>query len=457
MDLKPGSSLWVEVEDLSPQGLGVANVDTQTVWVRQALPGDKVQAVVTRRRLGRIEARLLKVEQPSPHRVLPLCRHFGPCGGCALQHMDYPTQIAWKQRMLKATFEEALPGLPLPDIRVVPMTSPWHHRAKMEFTFGQQANGIVLGLHRRGSFERIVDIDCCEIAPHAVSALLKALKDHVNRSGLEAYRPKDHRGFWRYAIVRSSYSKGELMLLLVTQDGPRSAVEALVDPIFQAVPELKSFYWGIATKVSDVADVQMFTLLRGTGMLEDEVAGIRFHVGPIQFVQPNVKLAHPLYETIRTEVQLSGKEAIYDLYCGIGLIALALASKAKWVCGVESVSENVRLAEMNAKLNGASNTTFVWGKVEDLLKKSTLFKLGPAPDVIVLDPPRAGLHPDAYAPLLKTCAPTILYLSCNPTSLARDLKVLLERDPKYRLQTVHLFDFFPHTPHAEVLAVLRRG
>ena len=336
------------------------------------------------------------------------------------------------------------------------MEEPWAYRSKMEFTFGQEGERITLGFHQRASFQRIVDLQHCDIAPEPVSDLLRAIKEAANRFPLKSYNPRIHQGFWRYAVVRTSRSGGELMLLLVTNEGPREPVEAVAEALPRQVPALKSIHWGVSTKVSDVAQTERISLLWGAEELEDRAGPIRFRVGPENFVQPNRVLAERVYDTICRKAELTGREAVYDLYCGIGLIALSMASSAKVVYGVESEQENVAAADRNAALNGIGNAIFLAGKVEDLLKGRALFRAGPAPDVIVLDPPRAGLHGDLFGPLLHAQAPRLMYLSCNPASLGRDLKVILERDPRYRVEGMQFFDFFPHTTHTEVLATLRR-
>ncbi len=400
----------------------------------------------------------MKTEPSIPvgiEQIAARCRHFGPCGGCSLQHLEYPRQVEWKARTIQEAFRrEGLSGL-LPPLEVSPMEEPWAYRSKMEFTFGQGGERVTLGLHQRASFQRIVDIQHCDIAPEPVSALLLAIKEAANRFPLPSYSPKTHEGFWRYAVVRATRAAGELMLLLVTNDGPREPVEAMAESLPRRVPALKSIHWGISTKVSDVAQTERMSLLWGAGELEDQAGPIRFRVGPSHFIQPNLALAEQMYETIRREAGLTGREAVYDLYCGIGLIALSMASSAKVVYGVESEPENVAAADRNAALNGIQNAVFLAGKVEDILKGRALFRAGPAPDVVVLDPPRAGLHREVFAPLLQARAPRLMYLSCNPASLARDLKVILEREPRYRVESARFFDFFPHTTHAEVLVQLR--
>ena len=398
----------------------------------------------------------LTLEENSRDRVVPRCRHFGPCGGCDLQQMAYPAQVEWRKGRLVEVLRREGGFRELPPIHAVAMEDPWGYRSKMEFSFGQDQVRVTLGLHERGSFRRIVDIVSCPIAPPAVSDLLLAIKQVVNQFPLTAYDPRIHQGFWRYAVIRASLDPQGLMLLIVTNEGPRDPIDALARELPRVVPQLKSLWWGVSTRVSDVAQPERLTHLAGSEALEDRVGKIRFEVRPTNFVQPNLPLTVRIYEAIQEAAALTGQEAVYDLYCGTGLIALFLAEGARAVVGVESEAENVASASRNAALNGISNASFLGGKVEDLLKGRSLFKAGPKPHLIVLDPPRAGLHKEVYGPLLQAAAPRLLYLSCNPVSLARDLKVLRERDAGLQLEKITLFDFFPHTAHLEVLVSLRR-
>ncbi len=390
-------------------------------------------------------------------RVIPRCRHFGPCGGCALQDLNYSAQVESKSKILSSVLEEQLGKGLLPPLQISSMEDPWGHRSKMEFTFGQDADRVTLGLHQRASFQRIVDIAQCEIAPPQMSELLRAIKEVAGNFPLKSYNPKTHQGFWRYAVIRASRHTGELMLVLMTNEGPREPVESMAQLLSRAVPALKSIYWGITAKVSDVAHPDRLDLLFGSQFLEDRVGSVRYAFGPSNFIQPNHALVGKVYESIRKNAALTGREAVYDLYCGMGLISLYLAGSAERVYGVESEQENVASAERNAAMNGISNALFLCGRVEELLKGRALFKVGPPPDLIVLDPPRAGLHKDVVGPLLGARAPRLVYLSCNPVSLGRDLKVLLERDPSYQIEFIQMFDFFPHTVHQEVLVLLTRG
>lgn len=446
----------MDIEKLALLGRGIARCEGMTVFVKDGLPGDRAQVCVTKLKPQYAEARLLQLERPSPQRITPTCRHFGACGGCDLQHLDYAAQVAWKQTQLVETLQH-LGGLKtLPPITVVPMDDPWHYRNKMEFSFGETGGRIIAGLHQRGSFQQIVKLEHCWIAPPLASDILQQVELAANASGLPAYNPRRHEGFWRYLVVRVSRVSGQALLMLVTNDGPREAVVRAAEQVTRALPNVTSVLWGVSTRVSDVAHPERTEILVGRDGLEEQVGPLALEVRPMTFLQPNLAHAERLYQEMQAAAALTGREVVYDLYCGLGVIALLLASKAQRVYGVESEPEHVALASSNASRNGVSNATFVCGKVEDLLLRRGLFRLGLPPDLVVVDPPRVGLHPEAIGPLLTAQPPRLFYISCNPASLARDLKALLEREPRWRLTRLSLYDFFPQTGHMEVLATLER-
>ncbi len=454
--LRPGQVVSVEIEKLALLGRGLARYEGMTVFVKDGLPGDRAQVCVTRCKPQYAEARLVQIERPAPQRITPACRHFGACGGCDLQHLDYPTQVAWKQTQLAETLRH-LGGLKtLPPITVVPMDDPWHYRNKMEFSFGEEGGRIVAGLHQRGSFQRIVKLEHCWIAPPLASDVLQQVEQAANASGLPAYNPRRHEGFWRYLVIRVSRATGQALLMLVTHDGPREAVVRAAEQVTRALPQVTSVLWGVSTRVSDVAHPERTEVLVGGETLEERIGPLTLDVRPMNFVQPNLAQAERLYQEMLAAADLRGREVVYDLYCGLGVIALLFAPRAKQIYGVESEPENVALAASNAARNGLANATFVCGKVEDLLLRRGLFRLGPPPDLVIVDPPRVGLHPEAIGPLLQAQPPRLFYLSCNPASLARDLKLFLEREPRYTLTRLSLYDFFPQTGHMEVFATLER-
>lgn len=454
--LRVGDCLTVDVEKLALLGKGIARHQGLTLFIPQALPGDRAEVRITRLKSQYAEARLLRLERPSTERVAPPCQHFGPCGGCDLQHLDYPAQVRWKEQLLKETLEHLGGFKTLPPVAVVPMTDPWHYRNKMEFTFGEADGRLILGLHQRGSFQRIVKLTHCWIAPPVASQVLQAVEDAANASGLPVYNPRRHEGFWRYMVVRVAHSTGQALVMVVTNEGPREPVAQLAESLTRAVPEVQHVLWGVTTRVSDVAHPERTESLIGRGVLEDRIGPLKVQVRSMNFLQPNLLQAEALYQELIATAGLTGREVVYDLYCGSGIMALLVAPRAQAVYGVESDPDNVALATANAQRNHLANATFLCGKVEDLLARRGLLRVGPAPDLVMIDPPRVGLHPEAIGPLLQSEAPRLVYVSCNPASLARDLKAIVEREPRYRITRLALFDFFPHTAHMEAFVALDR-
>jgi len=451
-----GETVALSITSLDPKGCGLSALDGRTVRVPGTLPGEQVSAEVLYVRKGQVHTRLLSVAQPDANRVTPRCPHFGPCGGCDLQHVSDAAQLVWKRQRLEEIFRAA--GLTIPkDVEVTAGKSSWGYRGKLELTFSGTADAITLGFHERGSFNRIVDVSECHIAPEPVPALIQAVRKIVNQLDAAPYHPRRHEGFWRHLVVRTAQTTGKMMVMVMTADGPEALVRTLQEQLCADFPDLESFYWGISNSLSDVAIPERLIKMAGAATLGDQVGSVQFEWGPTQFVQPNLAVAAVAYQAIAEAADLDGSQAVYDLYCGIGLMALAMAPQARMVYGVESESQNIAAAQKNAEQNGIENVLFMEGRVEDLVKHQTLFKAGLKPDLIILDPPRVGLHPDVHVPVLLADAPMIAYLSCNPVSLARDLKTLCDRDNRYHINKLHLFDFFPHTAHMETLAILRRA
>jgi len=454
--LRVGQILTVDIEKLALLGRGLTRYQGMTLFIKDGLPGDRAQVRVTKRMPNYAEAALVRLEVASPHRVTPPCQHFGPCGGCDLQHLEYPAQVRWKQIQLVETLQH-LGGLKtLPPVTVIPMADPWHYRNKMEFAFGERDGRIILGLHQRGSFQRIVKLERCWIAPTLASDVLQAVEDAANASGLPAYNQRRHEGFWRHLVIRLARSTGHALLMVVTNEGPREPVAQLAATVARALPSVVSVLWGVSTRVSDVAHPSRIEPLVGPDLLEDRIGPLAIQVRPMGFVQPNLLQAEALYTDLLAAADLRGHEVVYDLYCGLGVIALLVAPKARAVYGIESDPETVALANANAARNRITNATFLCGTVEDLLVRRGLFRLGPAPDLVIVDPPRVGLHRDVIGPLLHAQAPRLFYISCNPASLARDLRAIVEREPRYAITRITLCDFFPHTAHVEVLVALER-
>ncbi len=396
-----------------------------------------------------------EVEQIPGTRVEARCQHFGTCGGCSIQDVAYEAQLEWKRRRL-ATLMERVPGFGRVSVDIVGLQDPWRYRNKMEFTFGQEGETIHVGLHRRGSFWRIVDIQDCLLIDASVSQLLQTVRAAAEQSRLPAYNPKTHVGFWRYLVVRHSRATGQLMVLCITNRGERLPVERLASVVVKEHPQVASFWWGMTSRVADVAIPESLTCLRGQETIEERVGHLRLMIHPLNFIQPSVEQAEQIYEGIAEAAGLSGWQMVYDLYCGVGAIGMYLARRAGRVIGIESEPANVDLATRNVQLNGLDNMIVVAGKVEVLLT-TPAFRDTPSPDLIVVDPPRAGVGKTVIGLLAGLLPHRLIYLSCNVESLVQDLGALYIRTRAYRLTRVTAYDMFAHTRHLEALVVLDRA
>ncbi|HBH97424.1 MAG TPA: 23S rRNA (uracil(1939)-C(5))-methyltransferase RlmD [Candidatus Omnitrophica bacterium] len=388
--------------------------------------------------------------------VEPPCPYVGSCGGCTLQDLEYADQLTLKRQRLLRTLGTLDPSLTL---ELVPVEDPWRYRNKAELTFsalGPAADSLVLGYHAARSFWRIVDLDDCLLLPEAVSRLIADIRELAQRTGQPAYNPRTHQGFFRYLVIRHSRSRDKLLICLMTTRGERSLIESFADELLRKHPAISSVYWGIATNVADVAMPEELFLIRGETYLEDQVGALTIRLHPLNFLQPNSAQAERMYEQVRRWVSASGQGVAWDVYCGIGLIAFYLSSGFRTIYAIDSEARNLELARVNAQANGITNVQFQLGRAEDVFLNKR-FWLGEAqPDVVVVDPPRSGLHPRVISTVLAARPKQLICLSCNAQTLVRDSRLLMNSFPRYRLRDLVAFDLFPHTPHVEVLALFER-
>lgn len=396
---------------------------------------------------------ILEREKIGFAKVTPPCPYFGTCGGCALQDLSYADQLALKRDRLQRTL--AALG-PVPAVDVQGLEDPWRYRNKAEFTFGQSQGTLLLGYHALGSFWRIVDLEDCLLLPEPVMRALRSVHRLAASTGLPAYHPRTHQGFFRYVLVRHSRATGQMLFCLITAPGPREVVEAIGAQLVREHPAITSFYWGVTSRVADVAVPEELSLLAGRPQLEDRLGPFRIQLAPLSFLQPNSVQADRIYTRLAEALRVAPGGIAWDLYCGLGLVGFYLASQFRTVYGIDVEPRHVELAALNAKANGLSNIEFRIGRVETLLLDRRFWLQEAKPDVIVVDPPRAGLHPQALSSLLAARPPYLAYLSCNAQSLVRDLKELLAGFPRYRLAELQACDMFPQTNHLEILAILQR-
>ena len=444
--------LELDVESLAYGGNGVARLNGFVVFVRHGLPGDRVRARVTKVKRSHAEALATEVVRPGPARVEAPCAHFPECGGCRFQDLEYGAQLAQKQAQVRDAFQR-IAGIAEPPLEEIVPCEPeiFHYRNKMEYSFAPTPDGLVLGLHRAGRWDEVLDIRKCWLTTDFGNEIRDAVRNWAREEGLPAYSQADNTGYLRHLVVREGRNTGQALVQLVTAPGEQFERGYLVD-VLRAFPQVRSIHWSINDRPAEVTNLPS-ELLWGDGWIEEELGGLRFRVRPNAFLQTNTGMAEKLYGLAREAAQLTGTETVWDLYCGIGTIGLSLAADALTVWGIEVSEESVACALENAELNGITNAAFFAGNVGEVVKE--LLDRSGSPEVVVVDPPRAGLAGKALRRLGEIAAPRLVYVSCNPTTLAGDVKILRE-EYGYELLRARPVDMFPHTPHVETVAVLER-
>jgi 23S rRNA (uracil1939-C5)-methyltransferase len=458
---RKGDSVEFEVADLAYGGRAIARVDGYVVFIDGALPGDRVAAKVFRRKPHYAEARAERIVRPSPDRVDPICSHAGVCGGCRFQDLDYAVQLRHKERQVAECLEH-LGGL-APAVRsIIPAPSLFDYRNKMEYSFGRDAEGaLTLGLHRRGFFNRPFDLDRCHIAGSRSSELVACVRDLARAEGLTPHDPKRQEGLLRFLVVREGRRTGQIMVNLVASD-EHPAFDRWADVLRTRFPAVRSVLLNTTRRRSQVALGDRERVLWGADRIEEELGGLTFEISSSSFFQTNSEQAERLLDVALEGLALGGAERILDLYSGTGTFTLPIARRVREVIGVESNESAVRDAERNAARNGIANATFWAGEAMELLRDRLSLGLRDASrpldsaaiDGVLVDPPRAGLHPGVVSRLVQLAAPRLVYVSCNPATLGRDLALLCEE--RYRVDWVQPVDMFPHTPHIECVASLIR-
>ena len=444
-----GQDLELRVDSLAYGGNGVARHDGFVVFVRGGLPGDLVSGRVTKVKRGFAEAVVQRLLEPGPGRVEAPCRHFGTCGGCRFQDLDYVTQVEAKERQVRDALVRIGRFVDPPLEPIVPARSVYAYRNKLEYSFAAGDDGVVLGFHRAGRWDEVVGVDECLLTTELGNEIRHAVRDWAREERLEAYDQETGNGYLRHLVVREGRNTGQALVLLVTAPGERFETGYLVD-VLRRFPEVRSIHWAVNDTPAERTNLPT-SLLWGDEWIEEAVFGLRFRVRPTTFMQTNTEMAEDLYARACELAALTGRERVFDLYCGAGTIALALAAGARGVWGVEISEEAVACAAENAELNGIENARFVAGNVGQTLESLTV-DVG-APDVVVVDPPRAGLAGKALRRTGGLGADRVVYVSCNPTTLASDLAVLRD-EFAYELVSCRPLDMFPHTPHVESVSLL---
>lgn len=463
----------IQVDTMAAEGKCVARVNGQVLFLEGGAPGDIVSAEIIKIRKNYFEGRVVQIEKPSPNRAEPFCIHFGVCGGCSWQHIDYATQLHYKQKQVTDNLER-IGGLDLPAIDpIIPSDAIRFYRNRLDFTFTAQrwltrkemdkalTTGIGmgepgLGFHIPRMFDKVFDVKECHLQGNASNEIRLAVRETALKHNIPFFDIRKQIGFLRTLTVRSSV-KGQVMVILQVTYDKMEWIEAILSDLAQKFPAIVSFNYIINGKKNDTFHDLDIVCWKGKPFIEESMPApdgsktLTFRVGPKSFYQTNSEQAYTLYKLAWQMAALKGDELVYDLYTGTGTIANFVAGQSRKVIGLEYVAAAIDDAKVNAAINDIRNTEFFAGDIKDLLDEAFLATHG-RPDVVITDPPRAGMHEDVCRMLLQAEPAKIVYVSCNPATQARDLKILSE---KYDIRAVQPVDMFPHTMHVENVVMLQ--
>ena len=461
--IKKGADIELNIESLAFGGMGVAHLNDIVTFVKNAIPGQKVNARITKKRSSYLEARSLEVLSESPHFTDVKCEHFADCGGCTFQNLDYNQQIIAKEQQVKDVFRRIGGLMDVECKPIVTCNETFYYRNKMEFTFSNQEYipenekdrdpaDFVLGLHAPGKWDKILDINKCYIQSPVANQILKFIKELMK--DFEPYNIRDYTGLLRKVIIRVGTNTDEVMVIIVTGSDDQKALKPIVDLLIKEFPSITSVVNKITTRKSGITIGEKQNVLYGNEYVLEKLGKYDFMVSPNSFFQTNTRQAEKLYKIVLEESKLTGKEVVYDLFCGTGSISLYISKHAKRVYGFELVISAIQDAMMNAAKNKVKNAWFFVGNLENLFREHPEAKDLELPDVLIVDPPRAGLHKKTVKDILEKSPERIVYISCNPATQARDVTLLCNK--QYELQRLRPVDMFPHTPHVENVATMIR-
>jgi 23S rRNA (uracil1939-C5)-methyltransferase len=456
----------VKITDIGAEGNALARVDNLVVFVPMVVPGDVVDIRVIKKRKKYLEGRVVKIHTFSTDRIKPHCIHFGICGGCKWQHLPYNLQLFYKEKLVKDNLIR-IGKIELPDVMpIIGSSNEYMYRNKLEYTFSNKRwltqkeiesgnkfdNVDALGFHIPGLFDKVLDIEECHLQPEPSNMIRDAVRAYSLRSRLEFFDLNEQSGFLRNLVIRNSLD-GRVMVIVVFFHEDKAKRIGLLDFLSSEFPQITSLMYVINSKRNDSLNDQEPILYKGVDHLVEEMDELKFRIGPKSFYQTNTLQARELYRVAKDFAALSGNEIVYDLYTGTGTIANYVARSASKVIGIEYVAEAVNDAEVNSELNGITNTFFFAGDIREVLSEQFIKDNG-KPDVIITDPPRAGMHEDVVKAIIIASPDKIVYVSCNPSTQARDILLLSE---KYIVEQVQPVDMFPQTHHVENVVLLKKA
>lgn len=454
----------VKIEAVAAEGKSLAHVDGTVVFVEFAVPGDIVNVKVTKKKKNYMEGFILEIVKPSEDRLQPFCEHFGICGGCRWQPLPYDMQLKAKQQQVWDQLVR-IGHLEIPDISpILPSDKTKYYRNKLEFTFSNKRwiynnedpdsltdeERLGLGFHVGKFFDKVLDIKHCSLQPEPSNEIRLFIREYAVTHNLEFYNIRENTGFLRNIIVRNN-QVGDVMLTLCFAYDDQDKIVPMLDAIAAEFPQIKSLHYVINEKLNDsISDLDCI-LYKGEDAIWETMGKLKFKIGPKSFYQTNSEQAYKLYSVAKEFAALTGNEVVYDLYTGTGTIAQFISDKASKVIGIEYVKEAIEDARINAEANGITNCTFFDGDMKDILTADFIKEHG-KPEVMIIDPPRAGMHPDVVKVIMEATPERIVYVSCNPASQARDLAMM---SPMYEITAVQPVDMFPHTMHVENVCALK--
>lgn len=456
--------LGVTVSDMAAEGKSICRVDDQVVFITGAVPGDVVDIQVTKKRSNYSEGFVTRFQEYSPIRVEPFCPYFGKCGGCKWQFIPYEKQVEYKQREVVNNLRR-LGHVELPEpMPILPSANNRFYRNKLEFTYSAKrwltpdelANPEVaktpgVGFHVPGLFDKVVDITECHLQAEPSNSIRNWTRDYAFANNLSFYDLRERVGLLRNITIRTA-STGDVMVILSFGEEQPEAIAQMLKALREAFPMVTSLMYVVNTKANDTITDLDIKCFAGQPFITEQMGDVKFRVGPKSFYQTNSDQAHRLYDVAKEFAALTGLEVVYDLYTGTGTIANYVARSAKKVIGVEYVPEAIEDAKVNSQINGIENTEFFAGDMKDVLTLDFINTHG-APDVMIVDPPRAGMHPDVVETILKAAPRRIVYVSCNSATQARDIQMM---DSAYKVTALRPVDMFPHTHHVESVVLLER-
>jgi len=456
----------IKVLDAGAKGVSVAKApDGKVIFIPNVVPGDVVDIQTLKKRKAYYEGKAVKFHEFSEHRIEPICEHFGVCGGCKWQNMNYSQQLFYKQNEVKNHLQR-IGKIELPDFEpILGSEKQFFYRNKMEFGFSNSrwltqdeiesqddlGNRNALGFHIPKMWDKILDINKCHLQENPSNAIRNEIRDFANINNLTFFNPRGHEGLLRTLMLRTA-STGEIMVLIQFFEDDKQNRELLLDHLYEKFPQITSLQYVINNKANDTLYDTNIKLYKGRDYILEEMEGLKFSINAKSFYQTNSDQAYELYKITRDFAGLTGNEIVYDLYTGTGTIAQFVSKNAKKVIGVESVPEAIEDAKANAKRNEITNCEFFVGDMKVVFNEAFIAQHG-KPDVIITDPPRDGMHKDVVEQLLKIEAQKIVYVSCNSATQARDLALM---DEKYKVTRVRPVDMFPQTHHVENVVLLER-